>query len=139
MPRRADRSGREPHAGSDAVRDVVIPKGTQAQTASVAELVTFHLLGDVVIPAGASAPTATGILEHSEPQDELFASTGLPNQEVILPATHYLDGSAEVAAGNGDYLEVQNFHSSTASDRHFLVLVDQADRSRRPRRSRSAC
>jgi Baseplate J-like protein len=109
--------------------DVVLPQGTQVRTASVTEPVVFQLLGDVVIPAGASPPTATGMLEHSEPQDELFASTGLPNQEVALPATPYLDGSALVTAGNGDYAEVQNFLGSTASDRHFLVLVDQSDRA----------
>jgi len=114
---------------STPTADVVLPKGTHVRTASVTEPVTFQLLGDVVIPAGASPPTATGTLEHSEPQDELFASTGLPNQEVILPATPYLDGSAQVVAGNGNYAEVQNFLGSTASDRHFLVLVDQADRA----------
>src|SRR5215510_13233649 len=84
--------------------DILLPKGTQVRTASVTEPVTFQLLGDVVIPTGASPPIATGTLEHSESQDELFASTGLPNQEVALPATPYLDGSAEVTAGNGDYV-----------------------------------
>ena len=67
------------------------------------------------------------MVEHSEPQDELFASSGLPNQEVVLPATPFLDGSAAVTAGNGDYVEVVNFLGSTATDRHFLVLVDQND------------
>ncbi len=36
--------------------------------------------------------------EHSEPQEELFASTGLPGQEFVLPATPYLDGSAVITA-----------------------------------------
>ena len=89
----------------------------------------YDVLLDVVIPAGPRRPIATGTLEHSAPQDELFASTGLPNQEVLLPATPYLDGSAQVSAGNGDYVEVANFLGSTAADRHFLVLVDQADRA----------
>jgi hypothetical protein len=109
--------------------DVVLPQGTQVRTASISDPAVFQLLGDVVIPAGASPPIATGTLEHSAPQDELFASTGLPNQEVLLPATPYLDGSAQVSAGNGDYAEVPNFLGSTANDRHFLVLVDQADRA----------
>ena len=66
--------------------DVVVRQGMRVLTASVTEPVAFQLLADVVIPAGASRPTATGTLEHSEPQDQLFASTGLPNQ-VVLPAT----------------------------------------------------
>jgi hypothetical protein len=109
--------------------DVALPRGTQIRTASITEPVVFQLVSDVFIPAGASPPTATGILEHSAPQDELFASTGLPNQEVVLPDTPYLDGSAAVVAGNGEYAEVVNFLGSTAADRHFLVLVDQTDRA----------
>jgi predicted phage baseplate assembly protein len=47
----------------------------------------------------------------------------------VLPATPYLDDSATVTAGNGDYVEVPNFLSSTAVDRHFVVAVDQNDRA----------
>jgi predicted phage baseplate assembly protein len=53
----------------------------------------------------------------------------LPNQEVVLPATPFLDGSAVVAAGNGGYVEVRNFLGSAAADRHFTVVVDQNDRA----------
>ncbi len=109
--------------------DVVLAQGTEVRTAAITDPVVFQLLGDVVIAAGVSPPVATGTLEHSAPEDELFASTGLPNQEVILPATPYLDSSAQVSAGNGGYAEVANFLGSTAADRHFLVLVDQADRA----------
>jgi hypothetical protein len=111
------------------IADVLLPQGTLVRTASITDPVVFQLLGDVVIQGGASPATVTGILEHSSPQDELFASTGLPNQELALPAAPYLDASAIVKAGNGDYVEVQNFLASTANDRHFLVLVDQADRA----------
>jgi hypothetical protein len=108
---------------------VTIKKGTLVSTASVTQAIAFQLLADVVIPAGASPPTATGTVEHSAPEEELFASTGLPNQEVTLPSTPYLDGSAVVTAGNGAYMEVQNFLGSTATDRHFTVVVDQNDRA----------
>jgi len=108
---------------------VGIAAGTQVKTASITEPVTFQLLSDVTIAAGASPATATGTLEHSESQEEIFASTGLPNQEVILPATPFLDGSAVLTAGNGAYAEVSSFLSSTATDRHFTVVVDQNDRA----------
>jgi hypothetical protein len=80
---------------------VTLRAGTRVRTASVTDPVVCQLLEDVLIPAGASPPTATGTLEHSEPQEELFTSSGLPNQEVVLPATPFLDGSAIVSAGNG--------------------------------------
>jgi hypothetical protein len=108
---------------------VTILKGTKVRTASITESIAFQLLADLVIPAGASPPTLTGSVEHSESQEELFASTGLPNQELALPVSPYLDASAGVSAGNGDYLEVQNFLGSTATDRHFTVVVDQNDRA----------
>jgi len=108
---------------------VRIGKGTRVRTASVTEPLVFQLLADVVIPAGANPPEATGTLEHAEAQEELFTATGLPNQEVALPATPFIDGSAEVTAGNGVYTEVQNFLGSMATDRHFAVVVDQNDRA----------
>ncbi|HET9621794.1 MAG TPA: baseplate J/gp47 family protein [Kofleriaceae bacterium] len=109
--------------------DVRIPRGTTVRSASVTEPIAFQLLADVVITAGASPPIATGSVEHSAPQDELVAATGLPGQEVVLPATPYLDGSADVTAANGTYAEVLNFLASTAVDRHIVVLVDQNDRA----------
>jgi hypothetical protein len=109
--------------------DVTILKGTRVRTASVTQSLVFQLLADVLIPAGASSPTAIGTVEHSEPQEELFASTNLPGQELALPSTPFLDGSIALTAGNGDYVEVQNFLGSMATDRHFTVLVDQNDRA----------
>jgi hypothetical protein len=109
--------------------DVRLPAGSRVTTASVTEPIAFQLLSDMMIPAGASPAIASGLVEHSDPQDEIFASSGLPNQELVLPVTPYLDGSAVVAAGNGDYLEVSNFLGSTAVDRHFTVVVDQNDRA----------
>lgn len=108
---------------------ITLRKGIHVRTASVTEPAVFQLLADLLIPAGAAPPTVTGSVEHSESQEELFASTGLPNQEVALPATPFLDGSAAVTAGNGDYVEVQNFLGSTATDRHFTVVIDQNDRA----------
>lgn len=108
---------------------VTVAARTRVRTASVTDPVAFQLLADVTIPAGANPPTVIGTIEHSEAQEELFASSGLPNQEVALPATPFLDGSAVVSAGNGSYAEVPNFLGSGAADRHFTVIVDQNDRA----------
>lgn len=60
-------------------------------------------------------PIAIGTLEPSEPQDELFASTGAtkpgghPSRD---PVPRWLR-SAQASAGNGAYVEGQNFLGST--------------------------
>ncbi|HVW29230.1 MAG TPA: hypothetical protein VHC69_27880 [Polyangiaceae bacterium] len=115
--------------GAVPTAPVTLRAGTRVRTASVTDPIVCQLLEDVTIPASASPPLAMGTLEHSELQEELFASSGLPNQEVVLPATPFLDGSAAVAAGNGAYTEVQSFLGSGAADRHFIVVVDQNDRA----------
>src|SRR3989304_5754032 len=72
---------------------VTVPQGTHGRPGPGTEPLVFQLLADVVIAAGATPAETIGTVEHSESQEELFASTGLPNQEVVLPATPYLDGS----------------------------------------------
>jgi hypothetical protein len=109
--------------------DVTIPRGTKVRTASVSEAVSFQLVSDVVIPAGATPPSAMGTAEHSEPEEELFVASGLAGQELVLASTPYLDNSAAVSAGNGDYAEVTSFLGSGATDRHYTVVVDQNDRA----------
>lgn len=108
--------------------DVVFPAGTIVRTADVTDSVKFQLLAALTIPAGATS--ATGTVENSENAVDAFTSTGLADQEVVLGTTPYLDDSAVVVAANGAYTQVDNFLSSTSSDRHFIVVVDQNDRAR---------
>lgn len=109
--------------------DVTFSKGTAVRTQEVTEPVRFQLLAPVTIPTGANPPVATGTVENSETQDELFESTGLANQEFPLTFTPFLDGSAEVSAGNGTFEEVESFLDSGPNDPHFTVVVDQSDRA----------
>lgn len=108
--------------------DVPIPAGTIIKTADVSAPVEFQVLEDVLLGAGSLTVLASA--EHSAGAMDTFESTGLPNQEAVLSATPYLDGSAVVSAANGDYAEVDNFLSSTALDRHYVVTVDQNNRAR---------
>jgi predicted phage baseplate assembly protein len=108
---------------------VTIPAGTVIRTPSVTTPIAFQLLADLVIPMGAAPPVGVGTIEHSTSHADLFAATGLPNQQVALGSTPYLDDSAVVTAANGAFTQVQNFLSSTATDRHFTVVVDQNDRA----------
>ena len=107
--------------------DVTIPAGSTVRTLSITEPVVFQLLSDLVIPAGSLSGVVT--VENSTSQTDLIQSNGLPNQSTVLTATPYLDGSAEITAANGTYTQVDNFLSSTTSDRHFTVVVDQNNRA----------
>ena len=109
--------------------DVTIPAGTVVRTQEVTDPIRFQLLAPVTIGAGANPPEATGTVENSQTRIETFPSTELANQEFVLTFTPFLDGSAQVAATNGAFAEVENFLNSTPTDRHFSVVVDQNDRA----------
>lgn len=109
------------------VGSVTFPTGTKVKTAAVTDPVAFQLLAPLTIPGGASPPTATATVEHSETFVEMFAATGLADQEIVLFRTPYLDGTADVSAGNGAYVEVDSFLESGSADRHYVTAVDQND------------
>lgn len=111
-----------PVAGS-----VTYPAGTIVRTRNVADPVTFRLIADATIPPGGTMVEASA--EDADPQEESFASPGTPNFELTLGRVPYLDGSAQVAAGNGVFTEVENFLETTSTDRHFTLTVDQNDRA----------
>ncbi len=106
-----------------------IPAGSVVRTQEVTAPIRFQLLADVVIPAGANPPTATGSAEHSATQTQVFDTSGLANLDVVLDYTPYLDGSAQVTAGNGTYAEVDSLLGAGPNDLQFMVLVDQNDRA----------
>lgn len=110
--------------------DVTFPAGTRVLTDSVTEPVAFQLLAALTIPAGTNPPTASATVEHSESESDSFVSDGRPNQEFALGATPYLDGSATLTYDGGPWTEVNNFLGSTATDRHFVITVDQNDRAK---------
>ena len=110
-----------------ALADVLVPAGTIIRTREVTEPVRFQLLSDLILPAGTRE--GTGVVEHSATHVQLYDSRGLSDLELILDQVPFLDGSARVSAGNGDYCEQDSFLGSGPNDRHFLVLVDQNDRA----------
>lgn len=107
--------------------DVHIPAGTVVLTEDITEPVQFQLLNGVTIPAG--SVSVVGTVKNSKPAEDTFTSTGLANQQVTLSSAPYLDNSAVVVASNGEFTQVDNFLNSTATDMHFIVIVDQNDRA----------
>jgi hypothetical protein len=111
------------------VGSVTFPAGTFVRTQEITDPISYQLLADAVIPAGASPATVTVAAENSETHDEVFSTNGLANQQFTLARSPYIDASAIVTAGNGLYSQVENFLSSTPSDTHYTVTVDQADKA----------
>lgn len=110
--------------------DVTFEAGTVVKTRDVTGAVEFQLLLDLTIPAGTNPPQAFGTVENSETiLGETFQSNGLPNQEVKLSQTPYIDNTAAISTSAGAWTQVENFLSSTASDRHYVIIVDAQDRA----------
>lgn len=111
------------------VKDVVISAGTIVKTKSVTTPIRMQLMSAVTISAGADPPTVAGTVEHSETRSQIFTLTGLADQELQLDGIPYLDDSLAFIASNGTYQQVDSFLNSTATDKHFVVLVDQRERA----------
>lgn len=109
--------------------NVVISAGSIARTKAITDPVKFQLLADATILALADPPEVTATFEHSQTRTQTFPSTGLPNQEIVLGETPFLDNTEVITAANGVYSEVPNFLSSEPTDRHYMVIVDQSDRA----------
>jgi len=122
-------TARDTATGSSPIGSVTIPAGTFVFTAEVTDPVRFQLLSDAVIGAGADPPEDEVTAENSAPGSDAFTSTGLPNQSFALSSVPYLDDSLIVVADDGTYTEVSNLLSSTGTDKHFRVIVDETDRA----------
>jgi hypothetical protein len=109
--------------------DVVFPAGSIVKTLDRVNPVEFQLLAPATILAGELSVSGV-TAENSENEEDVFASSGKPNQEFILGSTPYIDGSLVVGAGNGAFVEVANFLESTSTDPHFTVIVDQNDQAK---------
>lgn len=110
------------------VGDVSFVAGDTFRTKEITDPVVFQVITGATILAGTAIPVAVITVENSAPSTEVFASTGLANQEYRLNDTPYLDDSAVIVATDGAYTEVDNFLSSVATDRHYTTVVDENDR-----------
>jgi hypothetical protein len=108
--------------------DVAIQPGTIVRTQEVTLPIRFQTLVPVRFIAG-QPPVAMVTVEHSVTRSQLVDCQGLPDLDVLLEQAPYLDGSLTVASPAGVFAEVPTFLDSRASDRHFVVSVDQRDRA----------
>jgi len=111
------------------IGNVTLNPGQIVSTADITAPIEFQLLTPLVILAGSDPPTATASVENSESQEDVFTSTGLPNQSFLLANGPYLDDSAIPTASDGVYTLVDSFLESDGTDKHFTVVVDQNDKA----------
>lgn len=111
-----------------ALGTVTFPKGTLVSTLDVTAPIKYQLTDDLILSPGQTTAVAT--MENSEFESDTFPSTGNANQSVTLTRTPYLPGSLTVIASNGTFVEVESLLNSSATDRNFVVVVDQNDRAR---------
>lgn len=104
---------------------VTIERGRKVRTAKVRDAVTFQFLEELTVATGATTATAT--VEHSEYQQDVFESNGTAGQRFTLARAPFLEDSATITAGDGEYEIVDNFVSSTGTDRHVTFTVNEND------------
>ena len=115
---------------------LTVARGDRVATREITSPIFYQFTEALVVPVAATSVTAS--VENSfSPTPAAFTSTGAAFQEYVLPAYPYLDGSASVSdASSGAYpafadgwREVVNLLSSTSTDRHYVVVVDERDRA----------
>lgn len=83
----------------------------------------------LVLTAGNTSITVP-VEQTERVSQEIFESSGGPNQEFVLSRLPYMDGSAVVSASNGPFTAIQSFIDVLSSEpRRFVELVDQDDRA----------
>jgi hypothetical protein len=114
--------------GGAPTSQILIPAETVLRTGSNTSPVTFRTLTPTIIETpGTTSVVATA--ENSVPAQTSVQATSVADQEVVLAATPFLDGSEVVTASNGVYTRVESFVASTTSDRHYTVGIDASDRA----------
>lgn len=108
---------------------VTLPAGTIVRTEEITPAVRFQLLVPIVFAASANPPEVRATVEHSRSHLRLATANALPDFEVVLEQTPFLDGSLTVTTPNGAWSEVDSFLGSGPVDRHFTVRVDDGDRA----------
>jgi hypothetical protein len=109
--------------------DVTFPAATVVRTPETRDPIVFRLLAPATIRAGQAQPEVVGTVEHAEAHEQRVDARGLPELEVVLERTPYLDGSLRVETTLGEYIQVETFLGSGPLDRHVTVQVDENERA----------
>lgn len=105
--------------------DIPLSAGTIVRTKAITGSLEFRLLTAITLASGTTK--ISGSVKHSEVVPDAFVSDGKPNQVFRVSRAGYIDLSMAITADNGTYTEVQSFLSSTPTDLHYTVEVDEFD------------
>jgi uncharacterized phage protein gp47/JayE len=114
--------------GTPRSHDVIIPAGTRVRAPDAVNPVTFWVVAGARILAG-TIQISNVAARNAEPQIDSFTGDGSLHQKVKLARTPYLDQSAQVVVGGDVYTEVDNLLLYDATDKVFMVEVDEADQA----------
>lgn len=107
---------------------VTIPIGTYCKTAELIDPTRFQVVtADLVLGPGVNAGSMT--VENSESQEDAFVAEGEDGEEWTLSQVPFLDGSESLTIDALSWTRVDSFLDSGPTDRHYVVLVDEADRA----------
>lgn len=107
---------------------VTIPIGTYVKTAELIDPIRFQVVtADLVLGPGVNVGTMT--VENSESQEDAFVAEGENGEEFTLSQVPFLDDSETVTIDALGWTRVDSFLDSGPTDRHYVVLVDEADRA----------
>lgn len=109
-----------PTAGS-----VTINAGDVFSTDDVTNPISFQATADVTIEAQATPPVASVVVEHSSVVVETYESSGLASQSYTLLQSPFIEGSLIVSDEIGTYTIVDDFLTSSATDSHVTIAVDE--------------
>lgn len=116
-------------SGIPATKEIPTPLATRVRTGPSNQPKKYRVLSvDAKIAVGETSVQVN--LEQAELATELFESTEEPNIELQLDRTPYIDGSAEITAGDGTYTEFSSFLGVASTIKAFVVLVDDSGLAR---------
>ena len=105
--------------------DVSIPAGTVIKTVG-ASPVRFQTLTAATITSG-NLTSAAVSAKNSDAQQDTFTAKGEASEEFILGSRPFLDDSETLTIAGDAWTQVDNFLDSSATDKHYVLLVDEED------------
>jgi hypothetical protein len=105
--------------------DVAIAAGTVVKTVG-ASPVRFQTLTATTITSG-SLTSAAVSAKNSDAQQDTFTAKGESSEEFVLGSRPFLDDSETLVIAGDTWTKVDNFLDSTATSKHYVLLVDEED------------
>ena len=107
---------------------VSIPAGTRCRASTEHGNVDFVTAETLTIPAGNTSGQVGGV--QGVPVEEVFVTSGEPDQEIALANKKISQDHLEVWIDGVAFEEVRTFYESNLADRHFTVTTDALDNTR---------